>query len=71
MALRSEFLTDTPLDNEIIEVRDDKGELILDPPFVEEMTEEQIMGMSCIQMSEEECQETKRRLIEVLRKIKT
>ena len=70
MGLRIKLLRDYTPDKEIIEVRDDKGEVVLLRTFVEEMNEEKIMSMPCIQMTEEECQETKRRLIEVLRKIK-
>jgi hypothetical protein len=71
MGLRIKSQRDYTPDKEIIKVRDDRGELILDRTLVEEMNEEKIMSMPCLLMTEEECQETKRRLIEVLRRLKT
>jgi hypothetical protein len=71
MGLRIKSLRDYTLDKEIIEVEDDRGKTLVTLDFVEEMTEEKIMSMPCLLMTEEECQETKRRLIELLRHLKT
>jgi len=71
MGLGNTFKRVTPFGDEIIEVEDDKGKLIITKNLVEEMTEEEIIDMPCLLLSEEDCQETKRRLIVILRHLKT